>query len=235
VVLVEGITFDTGGISIKPSADMDHHEVRHARRRQRSGAFRAVAELKAKINLIGLIPPANMPSGRATKPGDIVTSMSGKPSGPEYRRRGQADSCDAHLRRALRALGGRRHATLTGAIVVALKTSHAACPATATPWRERCSMQAKNRSIAAGDALVGRLPDGQQFRRLRQYRYASRRQRDRGLLPFAFRKKFDWAHLESPAWRGRKARKRATGRPVALLTTWLLRRKARPLAHRAPP
>ena len=75
----KGITFDTGGISIKPATDMDHMKYDMCGAASVFGAFRAIAELKSKINLVGLIPACeNMPSGRATKPGDIVTSMSGQ-------------------------------------------------------------------------------------------------------------------------------------------------------------
>merc|ERR1719309_1781036 len=79
VVLVgKGVTFDTGGISIKPSAKMD------AMRADMGGAatviatMKAVASLGAKINLIVLVPlTENMPGGKATKPGDVVTAMNG--------------------------------------------------------------------------------------------------------------------------------------------------------------
>src|SRR5690349_1152729 len=80
IVLVgKGITFDTGGISIKPSADMDQMKFDMCGAASVLGTFRAIAELGSKINLVGLVPACeNMPSGRATKPGDIVKSMSGQ-------------------------------------------------------------------------------------------------------------------------------------------------------------
>ena len=80
VVLVgKGITFDTGGISIKPAAEMDEMKFDMGGAASVLGTLRAVAELKPKINLVGLIPACeNMPSGRAVKPGDVVTSMSGQ-------------------------------------------------------------------------------------------------------------------------------------------------------------
>jgi len=75
----KGITFDTGGISIKPSAEMDEMKYDMGGAASVLGTLRAVAELKAQVNLVGLIPACeNMPSGRATKPGDIFTSMSGQ-------------------------------------------------------------------------------------------------------------------------------------------------------------
>src|SRR5438309_9689354 len=80
VVLVgKGITFDTGGISIKPAADMDQMKFDMCGAASVFGTFRAIAELKAKVNIVGLVAACeNMPSGSATKPGDIVKSMSGQ-------------------------------------------------------------------------------------------------------------------------------------------------------------
>jgi leucyl aminopeptidase len=81
VVLVgKGITFDTGGISLKPAPRRHgRDEVRHVRRRQRAGHDSRHGEMKLPINVVGLIPACeNMPGGRATKPGDVVTSMSGQ-------------------------------------------------------------------------------------------------------------------------------------------------------------
>ncbi|ROZ78200.1 leucyl aminopeptidase [Ramlibacter sp. WS9] len=80
VVLVgKGITFDSGGISIKPSQDMDEMKFDMGGAASVLGTFRAIAELKPAINLIGLIPSCeNMPDGRSVKPGDIVKSLSGQ-------------------------------------------------------------------------------------------------------------------------------------------------------------
>src|SRR5258706_7679821 len=80
VVLVgKGITFDTGGISIKPSAEMDEMKFDMCGAASVLGTLRAAAELGLKLNVIGLVPTCeNMPGGAATKPGDIVTSMSGQ-------------------------------------------------------------------------------------------------------------------------------------------------------------
>src|SRR5215475_2285043 len=80
VVLVgKGITFDTGGISLKPAHDMDHMKFDMCGAASVFGTLRALAELKSKVNVVGLVAACeNMPSGRATKPGDIVTSMSGQ-------------------------------------------------------------------------------------------------------------------------------------------------------------
>src|SRR5438874_4249019 len=79
VLVGKGITFDSGGISLKPGLDMDHMKYDMCGAGSVLGTFRAIAELKPKINLVGLVAACeNMPSGRATRPGDIVKSMSGQ-------------------------------------------------------------------------------------------------------------------------------------------------------------
>ena len=79
VLVGKGITFDTGGISLKPGLDMDQMKFDMCGAASVLGTFRAIAELKAQVNLVGLIAACeNMPSGRASKPGDVFTSMSGQ-------------------------------------------------------------------------------------------------------------------------------------------------------------
>ena len=73
------MTFDTGGISLKPPPAMDEMKFDMSGAASVLGTFKAVAELELPINVVGVVPACeNMPSGRATKPGDIVTSMSGQ-------------------------------------------------------------------------------------------------------------------------------------------------------------
>ena len=75
----KGVTFDTGGISLKPPPGMDEMKFDMCGAASVLGAIKAAAEIGLPINLVGVMPACeNMPSGRATKPGDIVTSMSGK-------------------------------------------------------------------------------------------------------------------------------------------------------------
>ena len=79
VIVGKGITFDTGGISLKPGAGMDEMKFDMCGAASVLGTMAALCSLKPKINVVGVIASAeNMPSGRATKPGDIVTSMSGQ-------------------------------------------------------------------------------------------------------------------------------------------------------------
>ncbi|HWP81614.1 MAG TPA: leucyl aminopeptidase [Bacteroidota bacterium] len=124
VVLVgKGVTFDTGGISIKPSANMAEMKMDMSGAAAVIGAMEAVARLKLAVHVVGLVPAVeNMPSGSATRPGDIIRHFNGKTS--------EVDNTDAEGRLILAdALGyAERYkpaavidlATLTGACVVAL-------------------------------------------------------------------------------------------------------------------
>ena len=79
VLIGKGITFDTGGISIKPAAEMDEMKYDMSGAASVLGVFKALGELKPAVNVVGLIPATeNMPDGLAVKPGDVVTSMSGQ-------------------------------------------------------------------------------------------------------------------------------------------------------------
>ncbi|MEO5766180.1 MAG: leucyl aminopeptidase, partial [Casimicrobiaceae bacterium] len=128
VIVGKGITFDTGGISLKPAADMDHMKYDMCGAATVFGVFRAIAELKAKVNVVGLVPACeNMPSGRAIKPGDVVKSMSGQTieilNTDAEGRMILADALTYAERYEPEAVVDI--ATLTGAMVVAL--GHVAC------------------------------------------------------------------------------------------------------------
>jgi leucyl aminopeptidase len=229
VLVGKGITFDTGGISLKPSLDMDQMKFDMCGAASVLGTFRAIAELQAKINLVGLIPACeNMPSGRATKPGDIVKSMSGQTV--------EVLNTDAEGRLILAdALTyAERYepeavvdvATLTGAMVIAL--GHVACGVFS-------NNDALARALlAAGDDAYDRawqLPlweDYQEGLNSNFADFANVAGRAGGSITAAcflsrFTKKYDWAHLDiaGVAWKEGKE-KGATGRPVPLLATWLL-------------
>ena len=229
VLVGKGITFDTGGISLKPGLDMDQMKFDMCGAAAVLGTFRAMAETKAQVNLVGLIPACeNMPSGRATKPGDIVTSMSGQTI--------EVLNTDAEGRLILAdALTyAERYepeavvdiATLTGAMVIAL--GHVAS-----------GLFSNNETLAralvtAGDDAYDRawqLPmweDYQDGLASNFADFANIAGRAGGSITAAcflsrFAKKYDWAHLDiaGTAWKEGKE-KGATGRPVALLATWLL-------------
>jgi len=230
IVLVgKGITFDTGGISLKPGADMDQMKFDMCGAASVLGTFRAIAEIKTQLNLVGLIAACeNMPSGRATKPGDVVTSMSGQTI--------EVLNTDAEGRLILAdALTyAERYdpeavvdiATLTGAMVIAL--GHVASGVFSN------SETLARALIAAGDDAHDRgwqLPlweDYQEGLNSNFADFANIAGRAGGSITAAcflsrFTKKYDWAHLDiaGTAWKEGKE-KGATGRPVPMLATWLL-------------
>ncbi len=235
VLVGKGITFDTGGISLKPGLDMDQMKFDMCGAASVLGTFRAIAEIKAPINVVGLIPACeNMPSGRATKPGDVVTSMSGQTI--------EILNTDAEGRLILAdALTyAERYdpaavvdiATLTGAMVIAL--GHVAS-----------GLFSNNETLAralllAGDDAYDRawqLPmweDYQDGLASNFADFANIAGRPGGSITAAcflsrFTRKYDWAHLDiaGTAWKDGKD-KGATGRPVPLLATWLLAQEAPP-------
>jgi leucyl aminopeptidase len=237
VLVGKGITFDSGGISLKPAADMDQMKFDMCGAASVMGTLRAIAELKAKLNVVGLIAACeNMPSGRATKPGDVVKSMSGQTI--------EVLNTDAEGRLILAdALTyAERYepeavvdiATLTGAMVIAL--GHVASGVFSN------SETLARALIAAGDDAYDRgwqLPlwdDYQEGLDSNFADFANIGGRGAGSITAAcflsrFAKKFDWAHIDiaGVAWKDGK-KKGATGRPVPLLTTWLLNQEAAPPA-----
>ncbi|HEY2863848.1 MAG TPA: leucyl aminopeptidase [Casimicrobiaceae bacterium] len=229
VLVGKGITFDSGGISLKPGADMDQMKFDMCGAASVLGAFRAIAELKAKVNLIGLIPTCeNMPNGRATKPGDVVRSMSGQTIEVlNTDAEGRLILCDA-LTYAERYEPAAvvDIATLTGAMVIAL--GHVACGVFSN------SDSLGRALLNAGEDAFDRgwqLPlwdDYQEALNSNFADFANIGGRAGGSITAAcflskFAKKFDWAHLDiaGVAWKEGKE-KGATGRPVPLLTTWVL-------------
>ncbi len=229
VLVGKGITFDTGGISLKPGLDMDQMKFDMCGAASVFGALCAIGELKAKVNVIGLVPACeNMPSGRATKPGDIVKSMSGQTIEVlNTDAEGRLILCDA-LTYAERYEPAAvvDIATLTGAMVVAL--GHIAS-----------GMFSNSDSLArallnAGEESFDRswqLPlwdDYHEGLNSNFADFANIAGRAGGSITAAcflskFTRKYDWAHLDIAgiAWNEGKD-KGATGRPVPLLTTWLL-------------
>jgi leucyl aminopeptidase len=235
VLVGKGITFDTGGISIKPGANMDEMKYDMCGAGSVLGTFRAIGELGLKLNVIGVIPTCeNMPSGRASKPGDVVTSMSGQTIEIlNTDAEGRLILCDAlsYVER-FKPAAVVDVATLTGACVTALGhhntglfTRHdeahdalanellAAGKASGdTAWRMPIedAYQEQLKSNFADMANIGGPPGGSITAACFLERYT---------------RKYTWAHLDiaGTAWKSGTA-KGATGRPVALLTTFLLNR-----------
>ncbi len=230
VVLVgKGITFDTGGISIKPAAEMDEMKFDMGGAASVLGVFRALAELRPAINVVGLIPACeNMPDGRAVKPGDVVTSMSGQTIEVlNTDAEGRLVLCDALTYAArFKPRAMVDVATLTGACVIALGGLRSGLFASDDTLADSL--------LAAGDAALDpcwRMPLDDEYAEGLKSNFADMGNvagRAGGSITAAkFLQRFvgdiPWAHLDiaGTAWKGGAA-KGATGRPVGLLVHYLL-------------
>jgi leucyl aminopeptidase len=229
VVLVgKGITFDTGGISIKPGPGMDEMKFDMCGAASVFGTMQAVAELGLKLNVVGIVAAAeNMPSGAASRPGDIVRTMSGQTVEIlNTDAEGRLVLCDAlTYAERFKPRAVVDVATLTGAAVVALG-SHA----TALYANDDDLAAAL---VAAGEATgdrAWRMPLWEDYQQQLKSNFADMANvggREAGSVTAAcflsrFAREFRWAHLDvaGSAW-NTGARKGATGRPVRLLTEWL--------------
>lgn len=230
VVLVgKGITFDTGGISLKPGAEMDEMKFDMGGAASVIGTLRAVAELKPKLNLVMIVAACeNMPSGRAVKPGDVVTSMSGQTIEIlNTDAEGRLILCDAltYAERFKPAVVVDV-ATLTGACVIALGGVRSGMYATDDELAASLT--------AAGDAALDpcwRMPLDDDYAEGLKSNFADVANiagRAGGSITAAkflqrFAGKYRWGHLDiaGTAWKGGGA-KGATGRPVGLLTHFVL-------------
>ncbi|HRH87445.1 MAG TPA: leucyl aminopeptidase, partial [Rubrivivax sp.] len=232
VVLVgKGITFDTGGISIKPAAEMDEMKFDMGGAASVLGTFHAVAALQPKINLIGLIPACeNMPGGAAVKPGDVVTSLSGQTVEIlNTDAEGRLILCDAlTYAERFKPAAVVDIATLTGACVIAL-------------GHHRSGLFSSDDALAgalerAGQAALDpcwRMPLDDEYDEGLKSNFADMANvgpRAGGAITAAmflkrYTAKYPWAHLDiaGSAWKSGAA-KGATGRPVALLTQFVLDR-----------
>ena len=230
VVLVgKGITFDTGGISIKPSAEMDEMKYDMGGAASVLGTLRAIAEIKPKLNVIGIVPSCdNMPSGKAVKPGDVVTSLSGQTIEIlNTDAEGRLILCDAltYAERFKPAVVVDI-ATLTGACVIAL-------------GHHRSGLFTADDALAAellnaGDAALDpcwRMPLDDEYDEGLKSNFADMGNvggRAGGAITAAmflkrYTAKYRWAHLDiaGTAWKSGAA-KGSTGRPVGWLTHFVL-------------
>jgi len=228
----KGVTFDTGGISIKPSGDLDEMKYDMCGAAAVLGTLLAVSSLKLAINVVGVIPATeNMPGGKATKPGDIVTSLSGQTIEIlNTDAEGRLILCDAltYTKDKIKPVLAIDIATLTGACVIALghvasglysnddKLAKELLDAGHTAWDRAWHMplwddyQQQLSSNFADVANIGGRPAGS----VTAACFLSR-----------FTRKMKWAHLDiaGTAWVSGKA-KGATGRPVGLLAEFLISR-----------
>lgn len=232
VVLVgKGITFDTGGISLKPGADMDEMKYDMCGAASVLGTFKTIAEMDLPLNVIGIIPTCeNMPDGRATRPGDVLTSMSGLTIEVlNTDAEGRLILCDA-LTYAERFEPSAviDVATLTGACVIAL-------------GHHATGLFSNNDALAqellkAGEAALDRawhMPLWEEYQPQLDSNFADMANiggRAAGSVTAAcflsrFAEKYDWAHLDiaGTAWKSGKE-KGGTGRPVPMLTQFLVSR-----------
>ena len=232
VVLVgKGVTFDTGGISLKPGAEMDEMKFDMSGAGSVLGTLEAVATMRLPINVVGITPAVeNMPGERATKPGDIVKSMSGQTVEIlNTDAEGRLILCDA-LTYAERYNPAAviDIATLTGACVIAL--GHVVCGLFANDDGLAADI------LAAGEAAhdrAWRLPLHEEYQEQLKSNFADFANiggRPAGAVTAAcflarFTKKYKWAHLDVAgiAWKSGKE-KGSTARPVPLLTQYLINR-----------
>jgi len=235
IVLVgKGITFDSGGISLKAGAGMDEMKYDMCGAASVLGTFRALAELKLKLNVIGIIPACeNMPNGRANKPGDIVTSMSGQTIEIlNTDAEGRLILCDA-LTYAERFKPARviDIATLTGACVTALGHHNSGLFTRHDKAHDALADDLLAAGKASGDT-AWRMPIEESYQEQLKSNFADMANIGgpaAGSITAAcflerFTKKYTWAHLDiaGTAWKSGVA-KGATGRPVPLLTMFLIK------------
>ena len=234
VLVGKGITFDTGGISLKPGAEMDEMKFDMSGAGSVLGAIRALAGMRAPVNVIGVVPTCeNMPDGAATRPGDIVTTMSGQTVEIlNTDAEGRLILCDALTyseRFAPEAVVDI--ATLTGACVIAL--GHVASGLFAN------DQKLADEILAAGDDAWDRawqMPLWEEYQEQLRSNFADMANiggRPAGSITAAcylarFTRKLKWAHLDiaGTAWRSGRD-KGSTGRPVPLLVRLALRRAGR--------
>lgn len=232
VVLVgKGLTFDAGGISLKPAPGMDEMKYDMCGSASVMGTIRAIAELQLPINVIGVIPSSeNLPDGDANKPGDVVTSMAGKTIEIlNTDAEGRLILCDAlTYSKRFEPATVIDIATLTGAVIVALGSN-------------ATGLMANNQELADDLLKAGteshdrawQLPLWDDYQKQLDSNFADIANvggKEAGSVTAAcflsrFTEDFKWAHLDiaGTAWNGGKE-KGATGRPVPMLMQYLLNR-----------
>jgi leucyl aminopeptidase len=227
----KGVTFDTGGISIKPAGEMDEMKFDMCGAASVFGTMKAIALMKLPLNVVGVVPATeNMPDGNAIKPGDVVTTMSGQTVEIlNTDAEGRLILCDALTYvEKYKPAAVVDIATLTGAMVIALGHVATGLFANSDPLAREL--------IQAGDTAWDRawhMPlwdDYQEGLKSNFADFPNIASRAGGSITAAcflsrFTKAYSWAHLDiaGTAWKS-GAEKGATGRPVALLTHFLLKR-----------
>jgi leucyl aminopeptidase len=226
----KGITFDTGGISLKPAGEMDEMKFDMSGAGSVLGAIHALAAMKAPVNVVGVIPTCeNMPGGAAVKPGDVVTTLSGQTVEIlNTDAEGRLILCDAlSYAERFKPAVVIDIATLTGACVIAL--GHVATGLFANEQKLADEVKA-----AADDAWdrVWQMPLWEDYQEQLRSNFADMANiggRPAGSITAAsylarFTRKMRWAHLDiaGTAWKSGRE-KGSTGRPVPLLVRFALR------------
>jgi len=230
IVLVgKGVTFDTGGISLKPGAGMDEMKYDMCGAASVLGTMRAVAEMALPVNLTVVVPTVeNMPAHNASKPGDVVKSMSGQTIEIlNTDAEGRLILCDALTYcEKFNPKVIIDVATLTGAVIIALGKHHSGVMAN--------DQSLADDLISAGNTAldtVWQLPLDDEYDELLKSNFADMANiggREAGTVTAAcflsrFTKDYRWAHLDvaGTAWVS-GSKKGATGRPVPLLTQYII-------------
>ena len=238
VVLVgKGITFDSGGISLKAGAGMDEMKYDMGGAASVLGTMRAIGEMKLKLNVIAVIPTCeNMPSGSATRPGDIVTSMSGQTIEIlNTDAEGRLILCDAlTYAERFKPAAVVDVATLTGACVTSLGHHNSGLFTRHDEAHDQLAAELLAAGKQTGDT-AWRMPIEEAYNEQLKSNFADMANIGGpagGSITAAcflerYTKKYTWAHLDiaGTAWKSGAA-KGSTGRPVPLLTTFLINRAA---------
>jgi len=236
VVLVgKGITFDTGGISLKAGPGMDEMKYDMCGAGSVLGTFRAIGEMGLKLNVVGIVAACeNMPSGRATKPGDIVTAMNGTTIEIlNTDAEGRLVLCDAlSYAERFKPAVVVDIATLTGACIVALGHHTSGLFTRDDAAHDALADELLQAGKQAGD-VAWRFPLGEIYNDQLKSNFADLANIGTpGAASITaacflenFTRKYTWAHLDiaGTAWKS-GANKGATGRPVPLLTKFLMNR-----------
>ncbi|MDF3010210.1 MAG: leucyl aminopeptidase [Burkholderiales bacterium] len=230
----KGVTFDTGGISLKPAGEMDEMKFDMSGAASVLGTIRALAAMKAPVNVVGVIPATeNMPGGAASKPGDVVTTLSGQTVEIlNTDAEGRLILCDALTYAArFEPEAVIDIATLTGACVIAL--GHVATGLFAND--ERLAGDIHEAADEAWDR-VWQMPLWEDYQEQLRSNFADMANiggRPGGSITAAcflarFTRKLRWAHLDiaGTAWRSGRE-KGSTGRPVPLLVRFALKHSAK--------
>ncbi len=231
VFVGKGITFDTGGISLKPGAGMDEMKFDMGGAASVFGLMKAVAEMELPINVIGFVAAAeNMPASNATRPGDVVTTLSGQTVEIlNTDAEGRLVLCDAltYIEKYDPEIV-IDIATLTGAVIIALGHHATGLMSNHNPLAH----EIENASDMTHDR-VWRLPIWEDYHSQLKSNFADFSNlggRPAGSITAGcflakFTKKYRWAHLDiaGTAWKS-GAQKGATGRPVSLLSQIVLNR-----------